>query len=247
MDQNIVKLKDVSLKINDEFLLYENFNLTINKGKMVAVVGQSGSGKTTVFKILTKYFLPTKGLVELFGSDIGKITKKEWKNIIKKVGFLSQKPNLIDSQNVFHNITKSFNNYKNWFYKLFNILTKQQKIKIFEVLDELKILNKSFVRVDELSGGQQQRVEIAKLLLKDVELILADEPTSNLDFKNSNDVLDLLRKLNQEKNISVIVNIHDLNLALEKFDEIIAIKNGKILVHEDTKKLDLWKLKKLLD
>ncbi|EFF41827.1 phosphonate ABC transporter ATP-binding protein [Mycoplasmopsis alligatoris] len=244
--QKIIELNDIKLELDSNFLLYENFNLTINKGDMVAIVGLSGAGKTTIFKLLSRYLKPTFGTVKIFEKNINKLNKKEWNQIIKKIGFLSQKTNLIPSQNVYNNILKALKNHKNIFYKLLNIPDQQKHQKIFEILNDLKILEKAFYRVDTLSGGQQQRVEIAKLLLEQVDLILADEPTSNLDFKNSSDVMELLRELNKTKNITILVNIHDLNLALEKFDQIIVLKEGRVALHKNTNETTLCEIKKLL-
>ncbi|MBD4756528.1 ATP-binding cassette domain-containing protein, partial [Xanthomonas citri pv. citri] len=117
------------------------------------------------------------------------------------------------------------------------IITKEQKINIFTKLDELGILDKAFYKVSDLSGGQQQRVEIAKLLVKNVDLILADEPTSNLDRLTSLEVLSLLREIaNQGK--TIIVNIHDLSLVKENFDRVIAIKNKTIVFDKKTKDVE---------
>lgn len=245
---NIIEINNLFLHFNNEKneMLYSNLSLTIKKGKLIAIIGKSGSGKTTLFRVITRNLIPSSGSVKIFDKNIYDTGKKEWNNKIKKIGILTQKTNLIYSKNVFENVKNGVINYHNFFYSLFMMITKTQKIKIFEILDQLGILDKSFFLVSSLSGGQQQRVEIAKLLIKNVDLILADEPTSNLDYHTSLEVIDLLVKLNKEFGKTVLVNIHDLNLAIEKFDEVVVLKEGRIILHDEVKNLKLWKLKEML-
>ncbi|SYV92447.1 ABC transporter ATP-binding protein, partial [Mycoplasmopsis synoviae] len=119
-------------------------------------------------------------------------------------------------------------------------MTFDKRVKIFETLDKLGILNKAFSRVSDLSGGQKQKVEIAKLLIKDVDLILGDEPTSNLDYKSANSVMEILKEINKKLNITIIINIHDLNLATSYFDQIIMIKDKQIFLNESINLKNKW-------
>ncbi|UUM25794.1 ATP-binding cassette domain-containing protein [Mycoplasmopsis agalactiae] len=297
----VIELKGIYAKYNkkSDYIL-EDLNLDVESGEFIAIIGPSGVGKSTLFKVIVNALEISKGSVRLFGQNIYKTAKKDsnltenkseeahisledwdtsrWafvydsneqkladkiakrqscknkkisykkqkKSIMSRIGFLTQKPNLINTENVYNNITRSISQYKNWFYKLFSIITKEQKINIFTKLDELGILDKAFYKVSDLSGGQQQRVEIAKLLVKNVDLILADEPTSNLDRLTSLEVLSLLREIaNQGK--TIIVNIHDLSLVKENFDRVIAIKNKTIVFDKKTKDVEQWELNSIIE
>ncbi|WFQ92403.1 phosphonate ABC transporter ATP-binding protein [Mycoplasma feriruminatoris] len=242
----VIDLKEISIQYNNKSdIVLENINLDVFQGELVAIIGPSGVGKSTLFKVIVNSLKPVKGQVKVFDQDILKFNKKQKRNFISKIGFLTQTPNLIYTDNVYNNIIRSTSKYKNKFYKFFSLLTRKQKITIFEKLDELNILDKAFFKVSELSGGQQQRVEIAKLLIKDVELILADEPTSNLDKKTSIEVLKLLRNISKQ-NKTILVNIHDLSLVKRYFDRVIAINNKKIVFDKPTKDIKQWQLDRII-
>ncbi|QVK05051.1 phosphonate ABC transporter ATP-binding protein [Mycoplasma mycoides] len=242
----VIELKEISVQYNKKSdLVLKDINLDIFQGELVAIIGPSGVGKSTLFKIIINSLRPVKGQVKVFDKDILKFNKKQKRLFISKIGFLTQTPNLIYTDNVYNNIIRSTSKYKNNFYKFFSILTRKQKIAIFEKLDELNILDKAFFKVSELSGGQQQRVEIAKLLIKDVELILADEPTSNLDKKTSIEVLKVLKNISKQ-NKTILVNIHDLSLVKRYFDRVIAINNKQIVFDKKTKDIKQWQLDRII-
>ncbi|CBW54462.1 Alkylphosphonate ABC transporter, ATP binding component [Mycoplasma mycoides subsp. capri LC str. 95010] len=242
----VIELKEISVQYNNKSdLVLKDINLDIFQGELVAIIGPSGVGKSTLFKIIINSLRPVKGQVKVFDKDILKFNKKQKRLFISKIGFLTQTPNLIYTDNVYNNIIRSTSKYKNNFYKFFSILTRKQKIAIFEKLDELNILDKAFFKISELSGGQQQRVEIAKLLIKDVELILADEPTSNLDKKTSIEVLKVLKNISKQ-NKTILVNIHDLSLVKRYFDRVIAINNKQIVFDKKTKDIKQWQLDRII-
>ncbi|WP_427909767.1 ATP-binding cassette domain-containing protein [Mycoplasmopsis bovis] len=304
----VIELKGIYAKYNkkSDFIL-ENLNLDVNEGEFIAIIGPSGVGKSTLFKVLVNAINVSKGEIKIFGQNIYKTSvkdnkltdnkltkthkkldnkssydsnlapdnhfsefvddenknpnsktkkcifnskklflKRQKKKIMSRIGFLTQKPNLINTENVYNNIIRSISQYENWFYKLFSIITKKQKINIFSKLDELGILDKAFYKVSDLSGGQQQRVEIAKLLVKNVDLILADEPTSNLDRQNSLEVLAILREISKQGK-TIIVNIHDLGLVKKNFDRVIAIKNKTIVFDKLTKDVEQCELNQIIE
>ncbi|AZZ65458.1 ATP-binding cassette domain-containing protein [Metamycoplasma phocicerebrale] len=231
----------------DNKTILDNINISISKGEMIAIIGKSGAGKTTIFNALLKQLEIVDGSLLINDKNIKDYSKKQWKNIIKKVGYLSQEPNLIEHLNVYENILHFYPKYTNPFFAFLKILRKNQKEEIFNLLEELDLLNKAYTRVSELSGGQKHRVEIAKLLLKDVNLILADEPTSNLDIKTAKDIMSLIKEINWKHKTTILVNIHDLNIIRLFFDRYIFIKDGKLLKSGNPKNLTQKQIEKLYE
>ncbi|ENY53948.1 ATP-binding cassette domain-containing protein [Metamycoplasma alkalescens] len=244
-----------SIKFKNYFASYQkeknnvlkNITLEINRGEMIAIIGKSGSGKTTLFNALLKQLKTRSGNLFINDKNIDLIKKKEWKKIINKVGYLSQETNLINHLNVYENILHFYLNYKNKFCAFFKILTKKQKQEIYDVLSSLDILDKIYTKISDLSGGQKQRVAIAKLLLKNVDIILADEPTSSLDIKTSKDIMNILKKINKEYQTTILINIHDLNIVQTFFDQYCFIKNGELIQVGNPKNLSQKEIEKLYE
>ncbi|ACF07051.1 ABC-type phosphate/phosphonate transport system, ATP-binding protein [Metamycoplasma arthritidis 158L3-1] len=209
---------------------------------MVAIIGESGSGKSTIFNAILNQLQIESGEILIAGKSLKSYSKREWKKLLKLIGFLGQDPNLIDIENVYVNLKRSYTRYKNAFYEWFGILNQNQRNEIYETLNSLNIFDKTFSRVSDLSGGQKKRVELAKLFLKDASLILADEPTSNLDRKNAMEILNILKRLNQEKQVTILVNIHDLSLLKNNFSKFIAIKNGGVIASGSLDKISIAEL-----
>ncbi|WP_369991397.1 ATP-binding cassette domain-containing protein [Mycoplasmopsis arginini] len=231
----------------DKKLVLKELNLSIKKGEMIAIIGKSGAGKTTIFNAILKQLQTKSGNIFIKEFDIDKLTNKQWKNIVKKIGYLSQETNLIEDLNIYENILHFYPSYKNKLFAFFKILTKKQKTEIFEVLESLNILDKVFTKVSDLSGGQKHRVEIAKLLLKKVEIILADEPTASLDIKTSKDIMNILKSINKNYETTILVNIHDLNIIQRFFTKYIFIKNGELVQIGNPKDLTKKEMEKLYE
>ncbi|UUD37145.1 ABC transporter ATP-binding protein [Mycoplasmopsis californica] len=245
--KNILEINNISFQYKkDESSILENINLSFKPSEMVAIIGPSGIGKSTLFKLIVRNKKPTSGVIKINDQDISTFSKKHWKNQMQQIGFLTQEPNLIETEDVYTNIKRSIFEYKNWFFKLVNFLTLAQRTKIFQTLDDLEMLDKAFYKIIDLSGGQKQRVEITKLLIKNAKIILADEPTSNLDYLTAKDVLAVLRQLTKEKNLLTIVNIHDLSLVKDFFDRIIILNDKNVILDRSTKGIELCDIENMI-
>ncbi|WP_373435541.1 phosphonate ABC transporter ATP-binding protein [Metamycoplasma equirhinis] len=243
---NAIKFENVNAKYkNSHELVLKNANLTIEEGEMIAIIGLSGAGKTTIFNSILRQLDIVTGQILVNKKNILDYSKKQWKRTLKTIGYLSQSPNLIEDLNVYENILLFYSKYKNILCSLFKHLTKTQRKEVFSILGELDLFEKAFTKVSELSGGQKQRVEIAKLLLEEVSIILADEPTSNLDIKTAMDVLEILKQINKKYNKTIIINIHDLTLLKKYFNNFIFVKDGQIICRDSVQNLTAKRKKEL--
>ena len=206
----MIKVKNLTHYYNNDKAL-ENINLEINKGEFICLVGESGSGKSTLLSIISTLLKPTKG--ELFFENLNYKNIKDIDDFRKtNIGFIFQFHYLINYLTVKENI------------KLAN--EKATENEIHNLLKILRIDNLSNKYPNQISGGQRQRVAIARALINKPKVIIADEPTGNLDSKNSLNVFEILKKLSQEQ-VTIIVATHDKNLA-QIANKIYEVKDGKI-------------------
>ncbi|MEM1945797.1 MAG: ABC transporter ATP-binding protein [Candidatus Caldarchaeum sp.] len=194
-------------------------NLKVRRGEMLAIVGPSGSGKSTLLNMLGALDKPTDGRVVIDGTDISKAgddTRAEFRN--KKIGFVFQSYNLINRLRVIDNVQLPLT--------LQDVPVERRKALALKMLREVGLESKAFNKPTQLSGGEQQRVAIARALVTEPSIILADEPTGNLDSKSGAVVVKLLRELTRKGN-TVIVVTHNMDVA-RAADRIVYIRDGKI-------------------
>jgi putative ABC transport system ATP-binding protein len=222
-EQPLIELIDIS-KIyyvgDSEVRANDKVSFQIHHGEFVAIVGKSGSGKTTVMNIIGALDVPTDGQYILDGMDISDMQEDELAEIRNhQIGFIFQQYNLLAKQTVLENVELPL---------LYSGLgKKERKTRALEALEKVGIAEKYKNKPNQLSGGQQQRVSIARALVGNPSLILADEPTGALDSKTSREVLDLLKYLNEEGNTIILIT-HDSSIAKEA-DRIIRIHDGKVV------------------
>lgn len=202
----------------------KGINLTINQGEFISLMGESGSGKSTLLYQIGFLDSPTEGTVLINGKDVNKLSDKEQSKIRREsIGFVFQFYNLIPNLSVEDNI-------------LLPVILAGKKRKDYEeklnnLLRTVGLSEKRKLLPKQLSGGQQQRVAIARAVIMDPCLILADEPTGNLDSISTNEIMRLFKKLNKEQNITIIQVTHSNSVA-EFGDKIIYLKDGQIVTNE---------------
>ncbi|MFP3284047.1 MAG: ABC transporter ATP-binding protein [Candidatus Nanopusillus acidilobi] len=196
----------------------ENVSLKIKEGEFLSIVGPSGSGKSTLLAIMGCLDRPTKGKVYLFDKDISKLNDNQLSELRRKyIGFIFQQYYLFNYLNALENVQIGL-----------RISGNKNLEKAKELLNKVGLSDRLYNYPNQLSGGQQQRVVIARALVNDPKLILADEPTANIDEKSAKELLDILKKLNEEENRTIVIATHDLRVA-ERTNRIVVIRNGKIL------------------
>ena len=195
-------------------------DLNITKGDYTVIAGPSGSGKTTLLNLLGALDKPTSGKIFFENEDITAKTKSELSQIrLNKLGFIFQAYNLIPVLTALENIEFSM--------MLLNIPEKERKEKALNLMDELGIKELANKRPNEMSGGQQQRVAVTRAIVNNPSIVLADEPTANLDSQTAGNLLSLMEKMNSDKNITFIFSSHDQQV-IERAKKLIILKDGKI-------------------
>mgnify|MGYP003445281386 FL=1 len=208
-----------------EVAALKNINLKINKGEFTVFAGPSGSGNTTLLNIVGTMDKLSSGEVRVDGIELSALSKNEASDFRKdKIGFIFQSYNLIPVLTVYENVE--------FILDLVGKFTKSEKeLKINTLLEELGLLEYKNRKPSELSGGQQQRVAIARALIKEPLIVLADEPTANLDSKTGENILDLMKKLNEDKGVTFIFSSHD-NKIIERAKRVIYLRDGEIVKEE---------------
>jgi len=209
-------------KGENEVKALDHVSFSVNKGEFIAIIGPSGSGKSTLLHILGGVDKPTSGKVYMDGCDVYAQNEEQLAIFRRRqVGLIYQFYNLIPVLDVTENITLP-------------VLMDGQKVnqkRLNELLTTLKLKGREKHLPNQLSGGQQQRVSIGRALMNAPAVVLADEPTGNLDSKNSQEIVELLKMSNQKYNQTLIIITHDENIALQA-DRILAIEDGKIIRDE---------------
>ena len=207
----------------------QDVNLKIDQGEFVAIIGLSGAGKSTLIRCINRMHDISEGKIIVDNVEVNSLKGKEVRKFRQRIGMIFQSFNLVTRISVLKNVLVSFVPELPYWRKITGIFSREQKIKALTALDQVGILDKAYVRVDQLSGGQQQRVALARTLAQNPDIILADEPIASLDPVTARQVMDDFKKINRETDMSVIMNIHHVEIALEYADRIIGVKEGQVV------------------
>ena len=225
----MIEFKNVSKRYPNGFEALKNVNLTIDQGEFVAIIGLSGAGKSTLIRTINRMHDITGGELTVDGTDVMSLQGKELRRFRRKIGMIFQSFNLITRTTVIKNVLTAFVPDLPWWRATFGIFTKEEKIAALEALDKVGILDKAFVRAYQLSGGQQQRVALARTLAQNPQIILADEPVASLDPVTAKQVMDDFLRINRDMKITVLLNIHHVDLALQYATRVVGIRAGEIV------------------
>ena len=219
---NIIEVKDLT-KIYGETYALNKVNLSVNKGEVISVIGPSGSGKSTLLRTIIDLETITSGVVYIEGHDIKheNLSKQKKKEIMLKTGMVFQNFNLFPHMSVGENIQKTLLVVK-------KVSLSDAKLKTKEVLEKVGLSDKINNYPNELSGGQKQRVAIARAMALNPDILLFDEPTSALDPELVKEVLDIIRKLKDEK-ITMMIVSHEMKFVRDISDRIVVMEKGSIL------------------
>lgn len=235
----MIKFIDASKTYPNGVKGLKNVNLSIDQGEFIAVIGLSGAGKSTLIRTVNRMHDVTGGKVLVDEVDVMSLKGKDLRKFRRKIGMIFQSFNLISRSTVIKNVLTSNVPDMPWYRVLLGLYTKEQELKALEALDKVGILDKAYTRCDQLSGGQQQRVALARTLNQNPSIILADEPVASLDPIMADVVMSDFKRINKDLNITIILNIHHVDLALKYADRVIGIRAGEIVY--DGKAVDVSK------
>ena len=224
----MIEFKNVYKTYPNGFTALKDINLKIEQGEFVAIIGLSGAGKSTILRCINRMHDVTKGQLTVDGVDVNTLRGKALRKYRRKVGMIFQSFNLVSRSTAIKNVLTADVPDMPFFKVLFGIFSKEQKMRALESLDKVGILDKAYTRCDQLSGGQQ-RVALARTLNQNPKIILADEPVASLDPITAKQVMQDFVRINKEYKISILLNIHHVDLALKYCDRVIGIRAGEIV------------------
>lgn len=196
-------------------------------GELVSVIGPSGAGKSTLLRCINRLIEPSAGTVRFDGEDITHLRRGKLRPVHRQIAMIFQNYNLVYRMTAIQNVLHGRLGYKGAVSGSLGLYSEDEKVRAFELLDEVGLGALAYRRADQLSGGQKQRVGIARSLIQDPKIILADEPIASLDPKSSRMVMEYLRRVSRQRGICCIVNLHQVDFALEFSDRIVGLHAGE--------------------
>jgi phosphonate transport system ATP-binding protein len=207
----------------------KDIHLTIHPGEFVVIVGLSGAGKSTMLRSINRLHEITDGEIMIDGKSITSARGEQLRKMRRNIGMIFQSFNLVRRSSVIRNVLSGRVGYHSTLRTVLGLFPKEDIQLALNALDRVNIKEKAYIRADQLSGGQQQRVSIARALAQEAKVILADEPVASLDPLTTRQVMDDLKRINQELGITTVVNLHFIDLAREYATRIIGLRAGEVV------------------
>ena len=241
----MLKIKNLTKIYDGGVLALDNVSFDVPEGQFLAVIGLSGSGKSTLLRCINRLIEPTKG--EIFWNDIeiASATDDQLRLIRRKIGMVFQHFNLVHRSPVLTNVLAGRLGYVNPALSLVNRFPKEDIDNAFKQMERVGISDKANSRADELSGGQQQRVGIARAMMQNPEIILADEPVASLDPVLAHSIMQYLETINKEDGVTILCSLHFLDLVHRYADRVVALNDGKLMFEGSPDEIDDHKFKEI--
>jgi len=230
-DDGTVALRDVSFEVPD--------------GQFLAIVGLSGSGKSTLLRCINRLVEPTSGEIWWNDTPVSQVTGEELRRARRRIGMIFQQFNLVLRSTVLTNVLSGRLGYVSPLASVLNRFSPADMERAFASLKRVGIVDKAYSRADELSGGQQQRVGIARALMQEPELVLADEPVASLDPVLAHSIMQHLQRINREDGITVLCSLHFLDLVQQYGDHVIALNEGRLVFEGAPSEIDDVRFKEI--
>lgn len=226
---SLVKVEKLGKSYSSETKVLKDVSFEVGAGEFVSIIGPSGAGKSTLLRCINRMVEIDEGKVIFDGLDVGTLNKKELRKMRTNIGMIFQHYNLVPRLSVIENVLHGRFGYKTTLQGILGRFSEAEKEHAFFLLKKLGIEEHAYKRCDQLSGGQQQRVGIARSLIQEPKIVLCDEPIASLDPNASKVIMDYLKMITMELNITCIVNLHQVEVAREYSDRIIGLSKGSIV------------------
>lgn len=228
----IMEIKNLNKEYTKDKKVLKDVNFNIKEGELLSIIGPSGAGKSTLLRSINRMIEPTSGEIIFDDKNITKLKGRNLRKMRTDIGMIFQHYNLVDRSSVFENVLHGLLGYKNSLQGILSLYSEKEKGKALEIISELGIEDHIYKRCDELSGGQKQRVGIARALIQDPKIILCDEPIASLDPRASMVIMEYLKRISRERGITVIVNLHQVDVAKKYSDRMIGLNDGQIVFND---------------
>jgi len=225
----MLRIKNLTKVYGDGTIALKDVSFDVPEGEFVAIIGLSGSGKSTLLRCINRLIEPTSGEIWWNDTQLSHVTGEELRRARRKIGMIFQHFNLVDRSSVLTNVLSGRLGYVNTLATVFKRFPQEDMARAYASLDRVGIKDKAQNRADELSGGQRQRVGIARALMQEPELILADEPVASLDPALAHSIMRHLQQINREDNMTVLCSLHFLDLVQQYGTRAIALNDGQLV------------------
>jgi len=234
----MLQVKNLTKVYPGDVQALDNVSFSVEKGEFLAIIGLSGSGKSTLLRCINRLVEPTEGEIIWDDEDITKASQDELLRIRRRIGMVFQHFNLVNRSKVITNVLSGRLGYVNPALSLVNRFPKADMEMAMQQLERAGIADQANKRADELSGGQQQRVGIARALMQEPEIVLADEPVASLDPVLAHSIMQYLDDINKNDGVTVLCSLHFLDLVHRYADRAIALNNGELMFDGPPKDID---------
>jgi len=241
----LLEIKNLTKIYDGKVLALDDVSFSVPDWQFTAAIGLSGSGKSTLLRCINRLVEPTAGQIIWDGMDIATAPQEELRDTRRRIGMIFQHFNLVTRSSVLTNVLSGRLGYVNPVWSLVNYFPKEEVERAMHNLERVGIADKAHVRADDLSGGQQQRVGIARALMQEPEILLADEPVASLDPVLAHSIMKILKQLNEEDNIMVICSLHFLDLVQQYAERAVALNEGRLVFDGLPQEIDDARFKKI--
>ena len=225
----LLEINHVSKQFGNDTKALSDISVSVNEGEFVSIIGPSGAGNSTLLRCINRMIDASNGEIIFDNSNVLNLKKKQLKMVRTKIGMIFQHYNLVNRLSVIENTLHGNLGKKSTLAGVLGLYSQEEKEQAVEILSVLGLQEHMYKRADQLSGGQKQRVGIARALIQNPRMMLCDEPIASLDPNSAKVIMDHLQNISSKMGITVLVNLHQVDVALKYSDKIIGINSGQVV------------------